>query len=105
MATTVTAEDLRAFVGASPTNAFVLSAYDVAVELVSQAVGTASVPAAILDEVTLEVGASVFRRRAEPSQAGAVSLTPDGAVPVRQPKDPMSVARALLTSWVPGGFG
>lgn len=96
--------DLAKFVGASSTED-VSRAFGVAQELVDHMVGDATVPDDVLDQALLEVGASVYRRRAEPNQAGAVSLMPDAPVPVRQPKDPRAVAGAILGPWIAAGFG
>lgn len=99
----VSVTDLAAFVGSSPGEVY--RAYSVAQSLVDHMVGESTVPQDVLDEAYLEVGASVYRRGAEPSQAGAVQLMPDAPVPVRQPKDPRSVAGAILGPWIEAGFG
>lgn len=97
---TATADTLKGWVGASSTSDDVTRAFQAAVAVVSDIVGHSAVPAAILEEAILEVGASIYRRRAEPSGGGAISLTPDSPVPVRQPKDPADIARGLLRRWV-----
>lgn len=100
----VTDADLAAFVGASEVSD-VVRAFAVATALVNDLVGDATIDEDVLDQVTLEVGHSVYRRNAEPSQAGAVSLMPDGPVPVRQPRDPREVAISLLRPFLTGVDG
>lgn len=99
----VTEVDLAEHIGASEPEA-VARAFSVATSLVTHMVGDSTVPDDVLDQALLEVGASVYRRNAEPTQAGAVSLMPDAPIPVRQPKDPRSVAGAILGPWIEAGF-
>lgn len=102
----VTAADALAFIGgAASDETEVGRCLGVATAAVTKYVGTRTVPAGVLDQVTLEVTASVFRRSSQPGQAGNPYATEmEGAVTVREPKDPLMVAAGLLDRWLPRGL-
>lgn len=99
----VTDGDLADLLG-TPPGTDVSRAFGVAQALVAHMVDDSVVPQDVLDQALLEVGASVYRRNAEPSQSAAVPMMPDAPVPVRQPKDPRAVAGAILGPWIEAGF-
>ncbi|MCD5345054.1 hypothetical protein [Agromyces sp. S2-1-8] len=99
----MTEADLKAFVGASDTDDdFVSQCWDAASALVTQYVGTNTVPADIVDRATLEVGSELFHRRQAPNGL-AQFAAPDGT-PVRRPRDPMVAGRPILAPYLPLGF-
>lgn len=105
---TVTASDALAFIGGSSSDtAEVTRCLAVAVDLVSTYVGTrtADVPAEVVDQATLEVVAAVYRRAAQPGQAGSPYATAlEGTVVVREPRDPMTVAVGILDRYLRRGL-
>lgn len=103
----VTASDILTYVGADDTQTSEATrCLSVASAVITQVVGDRTVPAAVLDEVTLEVSASVFRRRDNPASGSAGSYVRlEGATPVREPSDPMRVAYGLLGHYLTRGIG
>lgn len=102
---TTTPADLADFTNTATTSVAVYRAHAIAVAHVAELKFHTTPPDDAIDEAVLEVGASILRRRAEPSQAGAVGFTQEGSVPVRQPRDPMAVARGVLARWLEAGIG
>jgi len=101
--TTMSATDLATFVRANDTDApFVEQSWDQAVALIAGFVGTADVPAEVLQRATLEVGAELFHRRA--TKNGVAQFATPDAAPVRIARDPMVAAYPLLAPFVGGGF-
>lgn len=101
----VTATELAQHIGLDDLTSEVEISFAAMTELFEARVGDVEIPGDVLDLAKLEVGEALYRRRFQPSgQSGEVALTPDAPVPVRQPKDPFDLVRALLADWLPGGF-
>lgn len=99
----MSATDLQEYVGTTADRIdFVTACWDEATALVDGYVGTAFVPATVLDRARLEVGAELFYRRGTKNGLSQVA-TPDAA-PVRIARDPMVAAYPLLNRYVLGGF-
>lgn len=109
----ITTDDLRTYVGASPTDdAFIgaclvtatsLIAAHCGVEVVGGIVAGSTVPEPVLDRATLEVGSELFHRRQAPNGI-AQFASPDGGQGVRVARDPMVAARPILAPFLPLGF-
>lgn len=99
----LTAADLQAYVSA-PTDdeAFVLSCWAEADQLITDRIGPADVPAAIADRARLEVGSELYNRRNAPNGI-AQFASPDGSA-IRVARDPMVAAYPLLAPYLPLGF-
>jgi len=95
----MTAEALRAYVGASDSDApYVGTCWDEAEALVTRFVGSATVPASIIERTTLEVGSELFHRRQAPNGIAQFASF-DGAA-VRVARDPMVGAYPLLARFM-----
>lgn len=99
----MTAEDLSQYVGANADDsAFVASCWARADALVTQYIGSAVVPSAILDGAKLDVGSELYHRRNAPS--GIAQFAVAGAEsPVRLARDPMTSVYPVLARWVGAG--
>ncbi|WP_350348018.1 hypothetical protein ABIQ69_15470 [Agromyces sp. G08B096] len=70
--------------------------------LVVAYVGAATVPQAVLDRATIEVGSELFNRRAAPNGISQFA-GPDGSA-IRVARDPMVGAYPILQPYLPLGF-
>lgn len=75
-----------------------------ATELVSKHVGTATVPAVIIDRAVLEVGADLFYRRAARNGIVSFGNGVEAASVIRINRDPMTQAYPLLAPYLGLGF-
>ena len=100
----VSAEELRDYVGASSTSD-VERSLDAATELLYTFLGSAavSIPTSVLDSALLEVASELYNRKNTPSGVMQVAVM-DGSAPVRTYRDPMTRAYPLLRPYVGGGF-
>jgi hypothetical protein len=97
----VTAADLRDYLEEHDTEkyTFIESCFETAHVLVNGYVGTAVVPAPVLDRARLEVGAQLYRRQNAPGGATQFAIAGDqGAVRVSQ--DPMAGVYPMLRPYV-----
>lgn len=109
----ISVDDLRAYVGASPSDdAFTgaclataksLIAGHLGVKVIDGIVAESVVPEPVLDRATLEVGSELFHRRQAPNGI-AQFASPDGGQAVRVARDPMVAARPILAPFMPLGF-
>jgi len=101
----VTEEQLAAFVNTTSDDdaAFLSDCLARAHELVTAAIGEATVPDAIVDGASLECAAELYHRRSAPSGIAQQFLGMDGQ-PNRLARDPMTGARELLKPYLPLGF-
>ncbi len=98
-----TADDLSQYVGANADEtAFVALCWARADALVTQYIGSAEVPFAIVDGATLDVGSELYHRRNSPSGIAQFATAGD-ASPVRLARDPMTSVYAVLARWVGAG--
>lgn len=96
--------ELIAYVNASTTDLpFAEDCWTEAAALVTAAIGTATVPAAIVTRATLEAGSELFHRRQAPN--GIAQFATDGAPAVRVARDPMVAARPILAPYIGLGIG
>lgn len=72
-----------------------------AVELVAHHIGTATVPAPIVELASLEVARELYTRRDAP---GGVLSTFGDVGPIRLARDPMKAAYPILGPYLGGGF-
>lgn len=99
----MTAADLKAYVGASTTDAFVETCWVEAEELVTQYVGpTTFVPEPVLRRACLEVGSELYHRREAPN--GVAQFATLDSAPIRVARDPMVGAYPILNRFTGGGF-
>lgn len=99
----LTADSLRAYVGAKPADAdYVASCWGQAVALVNNflGAGVTSAPSEIVERAYLECGSELFHRRQAPNGVAQFAAA-DGA-PVRVARDPMLGVYPLLTPYVVG---
>lgn len=96
---------LLEYVGGSPAadEAFAKRKYDEAHALVVAYIGDAEVPAHVVAEAVLEVGAKLWARKDAPN--AREQYGDGGAPPVVAPKDPMVTVYPTLDRWVIGGLG
>ncbi len=96
----MTAAQLKTYVGAPDSDStFVTACWDEAVALVTQFVGTATVPATVLLRARIECGSELFHRRSAPNGI-AQFATLDGGQAVRVARDPMVASIPLLQPYV-----
>lgn len=99
--TAPTIAELSEYVGAGASDAAQLGAnLATAVELVTMAIGSASVPAPVQREAVMQTAAAIFHRRQAPN--GIADFGEAG--PVRVSRDPMLAARPILAPYIAGGF-
>jgi hypothetical protein len=97
---TLTTDELAAYTGANLSDdTFLEACLTEATMLVGRFVGTATVPAEIVDRATLEVSSELFHRRQAPNGI-AQFATVDGVSPIRVARDPMVAAYPILTPWL-----
>lgn len=94
----VTLEQLQNYVGTKEDGQFIASTLTSANTLVSNYVGTASVPESIRDQAVLIVASELFHRRSAPN--GVAQFASLDGSPVRIAKDPMNAAYPLLMPFV-----
>lgn len=101
----VTKEQLATFVNTTTADDddFLEDCLTRAGELVTAAIGQATVPGSITDGATLECASELFHRRSAPSGLSQQFLGMDGT-PNRLARDPMTGARELLKPYLPLGF-
>ncbi|MGF6821179.1 hypothetical protein M2317_000065 [Microbacterium sp. ZKA21] len=105
----MSAADLLAYISTegiphSPSEeAFAGACWAQAAALVAQHVGAVSVPAAILERATLEVGAELFHRR-DTKNGVSQFASPDTGAAIRIARDPMVAAYPLLAAFVGRGI-
>jgi len=99
----VTAEMLRARVGAKEATEAVTSALATAEALMTTALEKAfrPMPDGIRDECVLSVGYAVYDR-AKSSDGIRQQVTMEGTTPIRSPRDPMASVRSILADYVIG---
>ncbi len=99
----MTAADLSEYVGAAPADIdYVEECWDTAHALVDKAVGTASVPAAVMKRAKLECGSELYHKRSAPMGVSQFASA-DGA-PMRVGLDPMRSAMKVLMPFLPLSF-
>lgn len=101
----MTVADLKAYVSPSQPlrpsdDAYAATCWEQAQALITQYVGSATVPTAIVDRATLEVAAELFHRRQAPSGITQFA-TPEGSAGIRVARDPMIAAYDLLSPFLP----
>ena len=100
----MTWQDLKAYVNAPAADDELVEAnWDEASELIDVFIGTATVPAVILDRARIVVGAELYGQRAAPNGI-AQFATFDGQSAIRVARDPMTGAYPLLGRYVPMGI-
>jgi hypothetical protein len=93
-------DGLKAYVGAPDSdNTFVNECWTQASSLVTKFVGTAVVPADVINRAIIECGSELFHRRSAPNGI-AQFATLDGGSAVRVARDPMIAAIPILTPFV-----
>ena len=99
----MTADDLSQYVGANADDtAFVASCWARADALVTQYIGFAGVPWAILNGAILDVGSELYHRRNSPSGIAQFATAGD-ASPVRLARDPMTSVYPVLARFLGAG--
>jgi hypothetical protein len=99
----VTFADLKAFVGSSASDdLFVQACWNTALELVTNFVGTNTIPTAVLDRATLMCGSELFHARQAPN--GIAQFNGFDGQPVRIARDPMTPAYSLLGQYMVTGL-
>lgn len=89
-------DGLKAYVGSPDSdNTFVNDCWEQAESLVNRFIGTAVVPADVLDRAKIECGSELYHRRSAPNGV-AQFATLDGGQAVRVARDPMVGAYPLL---------
>lgn len=99
------ATDLKDFVGPLKTEADIAFATECAAQaqqLVTDYVGTVTVPAEVKARAVLEVGAELYHRRN--AKNGVMQLATPDAPATRVARDPMVAAYPLLNRYVLGGL-
>lgn len=101
---TLTAASLAVYVqgDAANDNPFLTTCAAEATAMVTQRIGTAEVPASILDRAGLEVAADLYYRRR--TRNGVAEFDGMDMAPVRISRDPMAAAAAILAPYLGGGF-
>lgn len=94
--------DLADFVGTGTSDAYVQTCWSTAVALVDAYVGSATVPAAVLDRCYLECGSELFHRRNAPN--GVAQFNEVTGTPVRIARDPMVSVYPLVAPYVISGI-
>lgn len=93
------ATDLQEYVGAPETDAaFIEQCWDEATALVTQFIGAETIPVAIIDRATLEVGSELYHRRQAPN--GIAQFASMDGSPIRVARDPMLGAYPLLQRYM-----
>lgn len=99
----MTAATLRTYVGASDSDApYVGTCWDEAEALVTAFVGSAVVPASVIERATLEVGSELYHRRQAPN--GIAQFASFDSAPIRVARDPMVGAYPILARFMGVGF-
>lgn len=99
----MTWEDLKAFVGSGTgDDTFVQQCWSTATELVTNFVGAAVVPTAVLDRAALMCGSELFHARQAPN--GIAQFTGFDGAAVRIARDPMTPVYSLLNQYMVVGF-
>lgn len=93
----VTLAQFQAYVGTDETT-FPTECLTAGTVLISDYIGTATVPASVKDQATLIVSSELFHRRSAPNGVSQFASF-DGA-PVRVAKDPMNAVYPLLLRYV-----
>lgn len=96
----ITLEQFQAYVGTDEST-FPQECLTAGLALITNYVGTATVPTAVKDQATLIASSELFHRRSAPNGV-AQFASMDGA-PVRVAKDPLNACYPLLLPYV--GFG
>ena len=97
-------DELKAYVGApSSDDDFVDSCWHEAIAMVTKFVGTATVPAEILNRAYLECGSELFHRRSAPNGVAQFASF-DGGSAIRIARDPMQGVYPLLYPFVGQGI-
>ena len=92
---------LAAYVGDVPNDTFLQECAAQAATLISAQVGTATVPADILERATIEVAAELYHRRSAPNGIKNFADGFDGTAAIRVARDAMVAARPLLAPYLP----
>ena len=92
---------IAAYVGDVPNDTFLKECADQAATLIHDQVGTATVPAEILERAQIEVAAELYHRRSAPNGIKNFADGFDGTAAIRVARDAMVAARPLLAPYLP----
>lgn len=95
--------DLKGYIGAGEDdNEFVKTCFDTASVLLLDATRRTfrPVPQDVMDMMILEVGHELYNRKSQPSSSSMFVSYDGGSVPVRGPRDPLSMVRPILATYV-----
>lgn len=96
--------NLKAYIGKETTDDdnFIEGCFDHAVILVTQATADAfrPIPQGIMDEMVLEVGNELYNRKNAPSGQSMYATFDGGSMPVRAPRDPLTMVRPIIAMYV-----
>lgn len=98
---TVTVEQLQAYVGTQETGDFIENCLSSGKLRVANYIGSAAVPASIVDQAVLHVASELFHRRSAPS--GIMQFATLEGSPARLARDPMAGVYELLLPFC--GYG
>lgn len=96
----LTSETLAAFVGAPTSDTYLASCVTEATELVTHAIGAATVPESVRDLATREVAADIYHRRSARNGVAGFDDSDIAPAPVRINRDPMVAARPILRPYL-----
>jgi hypothetical protein len=100
----MSAESLAEYVRSNADDsAFLESCWAQASALIAKHVGSAEVPAEVLEGATLTVASEIYHRRQAPSGISQFA-TPGTQAPVRLARDPMTQAYPVLAPWLGWGL-
>lgn len=92
---------IAAYVGDVPNDTFLRECADQAATLIHDQVGSATVPAEILERAQIEVAAELYHRRSAPNGIKNFADGFDGTAAIRVARDAMVAARPLLAPYLP----
>lgn len=92
---------IAAYVGDVPNDAFLKECAEQAATLIRDQVGTATVPAEILERAQIEVAAELYHRRSAPNGIKNFADGFDGTAAIRVARDALVAARPLLAPYLP----
>ena len=92
---------LAAYVGDVPNDSFLRECAAQAATLIRDQVGSAPVPADILERATIEVAAELYHRRSAPNGIKNFADGFDGTAAIRVARDAMVAARPILAPYLP----
>lgn len=97
----VTVEQLKEYVGTKDSSDFPQECLDAANAMVSNYIGSADVPFAVVDQAVLTVGSELFHRKSAPN--GVTQFAAFDGQAVRVARDPMTSVYPILLPFV--GYG